>query len=125
MKKLLIGLLLIELSFLLFTSCKKYDNDSGIRLKTVNSRITGEWKVINETSSSSELINDIFNFENDGSLTYKYEQGTGFGSWELSEDKEQFILNNTFGSGTYTILSLTNHEFKIEKPGLILHLEKQ
>lgn len=55
----------------LFSACKKGENDPFLSLKSRTGRITGEWKLVSASSSSSSVDNGpIMNTSNSSSSTY-------------------------------------------------------
>ena len=78
MKKTIKSGALLALATTAITGCKKYEENSGPAMKTVNKRIVGYW-VLEETENIDlqEFINSngeiIFEFEKDGDINFSQE----------------------------------------------------
>ena len=122
-------ILLSTLLFLPITSCKKYEDDHFIRLRTVKHRIEGSWR-LNEIELVDGTVIRNVNVEN-LIFTRKGEyiiQNGGFtvlGSWTFINDKESiYTRTNQFGfteEKTYFIQKLSNKRMTLrENTGTIL-----
>jgi len=119
-------LLLLALTFILASSCKKYPDGPLLSLRTKQHRICGDWKVeyfsINGYDSTAYLqsqnlygfyvfsepkeghpgdfaYNSFGNYSNDSSLWYSSE-----GTWEFKDNKESLhIRSRTYHSKHFNI----------------------
>jgi uncharacterized membrane protein len=118
-----------------FQSCSKYDDNSGIHLKSKKSRLTGEWEVvkINGQSPSSYYGMDvemIYEVESDGDLEYSLSVGSYSyslsGEWEWEDNKEAIKIEVNGSVSELEIKKLTNKEMTLEdSDGDELEFEKQ
>jgi hypothetical protein len=128
MKRIIYSLAFVGLALL--TSCGKYDDGPAFSLSSKKSRISGDWHVSENISTTTPLgtfgisINEDLTVNKDGGFTWKYDDsnsgfsisGTETGKWEFSDDKES--VNWTFSDGTVEntkILKLTKKELWMER----------
>jgi uncharacterized protein YfcZ (UPF0381/DUF406 family) len=118
MKKILIIMLTITT---VFSSCKKYEDDGFISLRTAKARLTGTWKVEkafdkdgNDISSTLTSTNYQVRFDKDGkfnvSANVLFFTINATGKWEFIERKQSIKItmdSNQFG--------LENSTWKIKK----------
>jgi uncharacterized protein YfcZ (UPF0381/DUF406 family) len=118
MKKSLLFLLIITAAF---TSCKKYEDDGFISLRTAKARLTGTWKAEkafdkdgNDISSTLTSTNYQVRFDKDGKFNVTANvlifTLNATGKWEFIESKQSIKITmdpNQFG--------LENSTWKIKK----------
>ncbi|RLD41838.1 MAG: hypothetical protein DRI86_12700 [Bacteroidetes bacterium] len=118
-KHLIIAIFSIAVIMLTFSSCKKYEDGPLISLRSKTARLTGEWKIV-ETTSTEALIKELtFEFKKDGdfSMTVPYTYtGESFavtvdGKWEWIDSKESLKIEVEDNETEWEILRLTNSEF--------------
>jgi hypothetical protein len=128
-------LFLLSLVGLIFIGCSKYEEGSGLTLRSKKGRITGKWN-LTEVNGGSPY--DHFGFSFDYYDLYILKDGTYSkiinassvpisqlwdGTWEFSSDKLSFTSIGTVESSAnydivpfsveYEIIRLTNSELKI------------
>lgn len=100
-------------------SCGTYEDGPGISLRSKDSRLTGEWKLVSVLGITPEGVT-TYEFESDGKYTYSYDYETLSGSdtsivetgtWEWADGKEAVTLElDGEDPSTITIKRLTNSE---------------
>jgi hypothetical protein len=103
-------------------SCSTYEDGPAISLKTKNSRLTGEWKLVDAGVLDLSDIDIEFEFEKDGdfkmTMSYaydNYEYSYSYkGDWEWVSGKESVIVTTDGDATTYEILKLTSDELVLE-----------
>lgn len=105
-------------------SCGKYEEGPALSLRTKKARITGEWKaekyVDNDGTETAAPEGDNTTTEvlKDGTFKVNSDFGTFEGTWEFSDDKENFETTFSAGGVSQTtsvkIIRLTNSEFWTE-----------
>lgn len=124
-----ISILLSSLIILSVVSCKKYEDDHFIRLRTAKHRIEGTWR-LNEIELIDGTVIRNVNAENliftrKGDFIIQNGGFTTLGSWSFINDKESIYTRiNQFGfteEKTYTIQKLSNNRMSLlENTGTIL-----
>lgn len=134
MKKLFFVTLIIASAI---TSCKKYDDDGFISLRSAKARLTGTWKVEkafdddgDDVSSTYTAANYQVKFDKDGKFTVN---ATVFlfnvvatGKWEFIESKQTIKITmdpNQFnlGDSTWKIKKLHGGELHVTNSDGELH----
>jgi hypothetical protein len=113
-----------------FQSCSKYEDNSGLQLRSKTGRLTGEWEVVKIDGQSFSTYAGAgyemtFEFEKDGDFEMKQSYSSpGYsysysynGEWEWEDNKEAIEVEID-GSGGYTmafeIKKLTNDEMTLD-----------
>ncbi len=108
--------------------CGKYEDGPAISLRTKNSRLTGEWKLVDDNNGGwiDDETEMVFEFQDDGdfkmSVTYTYEyygqtqtySYSYLGEWEWLSGKETVLINMDNDLITLNILKLTSEELSTE-----------
>ena len=113
-----------------FQCCSKYEDNSGLQLRSKTGRLTGEWEVVKIDGQSFSAYAGsgyemTFEFEKDGDFEMKqtysspgYSYSYSYnGEWEWEDNKEAIEVELD-GSGGYSlefeIKKLTNKEMTLE-----------
>jgi hypothetical protein len=125
-----------------FQSCSKYDDNTGIHLKSKKGRLTGEWEVVKVDGQSFNsyygggagyTYEMTFEFESDGDFdmttAYSY-PGGGYsysysGEWEWEDNKEAIEVDMGGSISEWEIKKLTNKEMTLEYDNSEWEFEKQ
>ena len=114
------------LASVILVSCKKYEEDSGIHLKTAKTRMCNDWSLAayylngKDSTAAYHAIapNMVFSLNKNGNFTqtakYSGFTFTRTGSWQFTNGKEQLSLYETspnIGTTTFKIRKLTSSEF--------------
>jgi hypothetical protein len=118
-KKNLAYVALAGATTLAVSSCGKYEDGPNFSLLTKKSRVAGDWNV---KSIGSEVFQNGYSlsmtFDKDGSMSYKYSDGTYSysyaGTWDFSSDKENLVINVAGGIDTLEIKRLKNKEMWLD-----------
>lgn len=131
MKKVVI---LLFITIVGLSSCKKYENDGFISLRTAKARLTGTWRAEkafdengNDVSSNFTATNYTVKFEKNGTMsisaTWFMFNITLTGKWEFIENKQsikitmdanQFNNQSNTDSSTWKILKLHGGELWVK-----------
>ena len=111
----------------LAASCSKYPDGPSVSLRSAESRVVGEWEVVN-IGKTAELQTDVtFEFEKNGDYTATYtyhitEDGQAYtdvdavkGEWELDDDNQTLVLKVNRVKTEYDILRLTSKQMLWEE----------
>lgn len=119
--KITILAILIALSAVIFTSCKKYEEGPAFSLRSKKARVVGKWKVEKWIENGNDVTNTVnmfspkYEFKENGDLIYSIVflgvTTTETDKWEFSGDKEKIILIDSNGREEWQILRLKNKEF--------------
>jgi hypothetical protein len=123
--KILTLFVLITLSAVMYTSCKKYEEGPAFSLRSKKARVVGKWKVEkafnngNDITSTVNVINPRYEFKKNGDLIVTI---TFFGvsdsetwKWEFNDDKERIISIEPNGNKEeLQILRLKNKELWVK-----------
>lgn len=102
-----------------FQSCSRYEEGPGFSLRSVKSRLTGEWEV-QEIEGYDDLDGEyIFEFEKDGDFEASYSYyGYSYsenGEWSFEDGKSSIELDwDDGGKEEFEIIRLTNKELWLE-----------
>ena len=114
--------------FLIWNSCKKYEEGPTFTLRTAKARITGEWKYEKYVIDGQQLNENItITFNKNKNVSYHNADiletkngGWGFGSWSHNNgslDKmtiKWVIDNKEVVIEEYDIIKLTNKEMRLK-----------
>jgi hypothetical protein len=119
MKKMHLLYVVLSITFLIITSCGKYEEGPSFSLRYKSARITGTWKDV-AINDSTHTNTSIMIFEIDGTCIFKdsYQNETYRGKWAFTDNKEGLIISIDFylsgynytSRDTLMILRLTNSE---------------
>ncbi|MCS7029663.1 MAG: hypothetical protein NZ519_12955 [Bacteroidia bacterium] len=103
--KVLTLLLLVAVSAVTFTSCKKYEEGPAISLRSKKARVVGKWKVEkamengNDVTSIVNMLSPIYEYKKNGDLVLTMSflgvTQTETHKWEFDDDKESIIITYT------------------------------
>jgi maltose-binding protein MalE len=123
------SLLFTAFAVLFLVSCGKYEDGPDFTLRSKKARIAGSWTLEKYMVDGVDLTSQLtaaglalsFKYDKDGSYTeVRFLSGqvasTKSGTWELSLDKENLVVNYTSGTVVaYKILRLTNSELWLQE----------
>lgn len=118
MRKNIILLAVFTLSVLIVSSCKKYEEDDSISLKSVKTRLVRTWVTYEIVPYNADFIGTKMTIYEDGKLSMSDKNGYTYGNflWQLSSDKKEFhVIHTSDGSiSKWNIIKLTNKNFWIK-----------
>jgi hypothetical protein len=124
-----ISILLSSLIILLLFSCKKYDDDHFLRLRTAKNRIEGTWRLNEIELIDGTVIRNINSeyliFSRNGEYIIQKGGFTVLGSWSFTDGKESIYTRvQQFGftkEKMFNIQKLSNNRMTLlEKSGTLL-----
>lgn len=136
----------LSLAIALNVSCSKFDDGPAFSFIPVESRLTGEWVVMEFEGPYSNYYNAYlalgyfisFEFEKDGDgrFVYGYDNGVYFYQegyaldWDLDDNKLELFFDGDVVN--FEVQRLTNKEMTLQvendswfEPGMVLKLEKE
>lgn len=132
-------LILLSLSMIGITSCKKYEDGPLISFRSRSERIANNWRVVKATENGNEVTGDFDRYEitftkgGDANLTAHYTflgieyDYTTQGKWSFTDNDKKLDVNydNDVADAVYVILKLEEKELWVrqENSNLELHLE--
>lgn len=121
-KVLVVGLAVASITL---QGCGKYEDGPAFSLKSKDSRLTGEWKLLTidgVTLDAGESIDFEFEKDSDFVFTYSYsdagltESYKYAGSWDWISGKEPLLLSTVeLDPMTFEVKQLTSKELKLEE----------
>jgi hypothetical protein len=117
MKRFLIAVLVLALASPIFVGCKKGENDPGISLKSRNSRLIGEWKLVSfegtyQGVSSGTAYTVTYKFDGNNyteSSNGSSASGTGSFTMEIGKDGVYTYSESfTWSGGTAVVTNGSN-----------------
>lgn len=118
-----ISILLLASSFIVTTSCSKYEEGPAVSLLPKKTRLVGTWKVdeIVHEDGDVENVDDNATYEFAKDNVYRVIEGniTYTGEWNFTKDKEYVEISYSAGSFSYSsedqILRLKNKELWLKQ----------
>ena len=121
-KVLVAGLAVASLTL---QGCGGYEDGPAFSLKSKDSRLTGEWKLLNINGVTLDVGESIeFEFEKDGDFIFSYsyteygltESYKYAGSWDWVSGKESIVITtDELDVMTFEVKQLTSSELKLEQ----------
>lgn len=126
MRRIIVFTLIIFMLATTFASCRRYENGPAFSLRSVKTRLAGEWHLsdlqVNDSHDENLYAveaNSILTINKDGSFSYEIKSirsvASSEGVWSLNDEKNILILtvldsiNGNFNRD-YTITRLSNSE---------------
>lgn len=131
-------MLIIALTFVLGVGCNKYDDGPMVSFRSVEERVTNNWRVEKAIENGNDVSGDFdkydISFREDKTVVvvahysfigieYDY---TANGTWSLQDNNEKIVIDYEDGTSdaSYFILKLKEKELNVREEGsnLELHL---